>query len=180
MPGSWCAWQGARCATTPTRWTRPRDHTSGSTTASTRQSRRARASGNSRGEAAESAAKSASKPLNRKAGLTSSRKGGEKTAQVRPTSLIVGFDCEWVTEDDRNLVLSYQVACRYGDTEWTCISYTRAAARIRYPEATEEWIAENARDRCKFADLIAAAISVGVRRRLIRTWPKSLVACAHW
>ena len=118
--------------------------------------------------------------MNRKAGLTPSRKGGEKTAQVRPTPLIVGFDCEWVTEGDRNLVLSYQVACRYGDAEWTCISYTRAAARIRYPETTEEWIAENARNRYKFANIIAGAISEGLRRRHIRAWPKSVIACAHW
>lgn len=128
----------------------------------------------------KSAAQPPVKPLKKKAGLTSSRKRAAKHAEVRPEPLIVGFDCEWVKEGEGNRVLSYQVACRYGVTEWTWIYYTRSAARIRYPEASEQWIAENFRDRCKFANVIAAAIGLGIRRGFLRAWPKSVVACAHW
>jgi hypothetical protein len=119
--------------------------------------------------------------MKKKIGLTSPVKRAGRSAEVRPAPpLIVGFDCEWKTEGDGNLVLSYQVACRYGDVEWTRIYYTRTAERIRHPNAGEEWILSNSRDRYKFAVVIAAAISAGIREGLIRTWPKAVIACAHW
>jgi hypothetical protein len=122
------------------------------------------------------AAQSPSKSLKKKSGLTSSRKRAGTGAEVRPELLIVGFDCEWVTEDERNCVLSYQVACHYAGKEWTAIQYTRRAEKIRCPEGS----AENVRDRYKFANVIAGAISAGIRRGFLRAWPKTVVACAHW
>ena len=73
--------------------------------------------------------------------------------------LIIGFDAEWVEEpgepsddpdaDDPpdpetlpcNLVLSYQYACRFDGCEWFGIVYTRAGARIKFPDLGEEELA---------------------------------------
>jgi hypothetical protein len=73
--------------------------------------------------------------------------------------LIIGFDAEWIEEPEEpsddpdahgpldpdalpgNLVLSYQYACRFGGREWSGIIYTRAGAKIRYPNLTEAELA---------------------------------------
>ena len=52
-------------------------------------------------------------------------------------TLIVAFDAEWVSDAPgvgqmpRNIILSYQYACRYHGRAWSGIVYARAGARIR-------------------------------------------------
>jgi hypothetical protein len=120
--------------------------------------------------------------------------------------LIIGFDGEWVTEapelpdegetiedgetngrDDRlspdqiphNRVLSYQYACRYGDRMWSGIVYTRAGARLRWPDKTEAEIAKSP-ERIPFTRLISIAIAHGIHDKHLTRWPKEVIAAAHW
>jgi len=72
-----------------------------------------------------------------------------------------------------NLVLSYQYACRLGGREWTGIVYTRAGARIRFPDLGEADLA-NYPKRIRFADLLGGAISAGIGSGHLRKWPKHL------
>ena len=101
--------------------------------------------------------------------------GGVKLEKpVERLPLIIGFDAEWVEEpeepsddpdaDDpldpdalpRNLVLSYQYACRFEGHEWSGIVYTRAGAKLRFPALSEEELAVHP-DRIRFADLLGDA-----------------------
>jgi hypothetical protein len=111
--------------------------------------------------------------------------------------LIIGFDAEWIEEpkepsddpdadDPRdpdalpgNLVLSYQYACRFGGHEWSEIVYTKAGARIRFPDLGERELARYP-DRVRFADLLGEAISAGTKPGRLRQWPKHVIAAAHW
>ena len=111
--------------------------------------------------------------------------------------VIIGFDAEWVEEPDepsddpdageptdpaelpQNLVLSYQYACRFAQHEWCGIVYTRAGARIRFPDQPDEKLAAYA-ERMRFADLLGEAISAGTRSGHLRKWPKHVIAAAHW
>jgi hypothetical protein len=119
----------------------------------------------------------------------------EKPDQALP--LIIGFDAEWIEEPEEpgddpdaedpqdpdalphNLVLSYQYACRFGGREWSGIVYTRAGARIRYPDLNEQEVAGYP-GRVKFADLLGEAISAGTKAGHPRKWPKHVIAAAHW
>jgi hypothetical protein len=119
----------------------------------------------------------------------------EKERDALP--LIIGFDAEWVEEPEEpsddldandprepdclphNLVLSYQYACRLGGREWTGIVYTRAGARIRFPDLGEADLA-NYPKRIRFADLLGGAISAGIGSGHLRKWPKHVIAAAHW
>jgi hypothetical protein len=121
--------------------------------------------------------------------------------------LIIGFDAEWVSEppeppdeegnafddsadgDDceplppdqvpHNRILSYQYACRYGDREWSGVTYTSAGARLRHPEKSDEEIAELP-ERIRFGELLATAIALGIRGKYLTRWPEHVIAAAHW
>jgi hypothetical protein len=111
--------------------------------------------------------------------------------------LIIGFDAEWIEEPEEpsedpdaedprdpdalpgNLVLSYQYACRFGGKEWSGILYTRAGAKIRYPNLTEADLTRHPK-RIRFADLLGEAISAGTKAGHLRKWPKDVIAAAHW
>ena len=107
--------------------------------------------------------------------------------EIVGATLIIGFDGEWVTEADEALphliprirVLSYQFACLCGGRAWVGIVYTRAGARIRFPERSEEEIA-GFPERMQLADLLAVAISEGIKHRHLTRWPSQVVAAAHW
>ena len=119
----------------------------------------------------------------------------EKDRDALP--LIIGFDAEWVEEPEEpsddpddddpkepgrlphNLVLSYQYACRLDGREWSGIVYTRAGARIRFPDLSEEELARY-QERIKFPDLLGEAISAGTKAGHLPKWPKHVVAAAHW
>jgi hypothetical protein len=120
--------------------------------------------------------------------------------EVKPDEnfpLIIGFDAEWIEEPEEpsddtdaddppdpdalrgNLVLSYQYACRFSGREWSGIVYTRAGARIRYPDLNEQEVADYP-VRIRFADLLGEAISAGTKAGHLRKWPKHVIAAAHW
>jgi hypothetical protein len=141
---------------------------------------------------------SGSKALNDNEGFTPRHEisyGEAKPDEDFP--LIIGFDAEWIEEpeepsDDpdaedprdpdalpRNLVLSYQYACRFGGKEWSGILYTRAGGKIRYPNLEEADLAHFP-ERVKFADLLGEAISAGTKAGHLRKWPKKVIAAAHW
>jgi hypothetical protein len=120
--------------------------------------------------------------------------------------LIIGFDAEWVAEtldttDDEdvvenpdpdgnadtrlapdeiphNRILSYQYACRYNGQEWSGIVYTRAGARIRYPQKSEE--ISKYPERITFGWVLAAASAHGIHDKHLTRWPNHVIAAAHW
>jgi hypothetical protein len=98
-------------------------------------------------------------------------------------AVIIGFDAEWVEEQPssppRNLILSYQYAGRYNGRDWSGIVYTRAGARIRYPDASEAEIATYS-NRITFGELLGHAIQQGIKEGHIKKWPKAVIAASHW
>jgi hypothetical protein len=147
-----------------------------------------------------------SKPLKQRRSFTSKAKKQKSSAKAKPkpvdAMLIIGFDAEWVTkvadrpdddEDDdgdcdtrpspeqilHNRILSYQYACRYKGREWSGIVYTRAGARIRYPDKPWAEI-EIVPERIGFAALLAIAIADGIEKKQLTRWPKKIAAAAHW
>ena len=146
------------------------------------------------------------KSLKQQGSFTSNEKKRKSSAEVKPdpadAMLIIGFDAEWVTEVTnhpdadvdgdcdcdarpsleqipRNRILSYQYACRYKGHEWSGIVYTRACARIRYPDKPRAEI-EKCPDRIGFAELMAIAIADGIEKKQLTRWPKKIAAAAHW
>ncbi len=100
--------------------------------------------------------------------------GGSPPASASPPiPLIIGFDSEWAPTADPtvNRLLSYQYAARYEGKAWT---------GIVYPDADPRAEDKGRGPRLRFADLLATAISEGIKRGFLRVWPKHLIAAAHW
>jgi len=122
--------------------------------------------------------------------------------------LIIAFDAEWVEEPDppeidgeepdedsgpdptppRNIILSYQYACRFvlrpgeepaAECDWSGIIYTRHARRLLSPHLSEEELAKIP-ERLEFNELLGIAIQDGIKQGKLREWPKAIVAAAHW
>jgi hypothetical protein len=123
-----------------------------------------------------------------------------------PPRLIIAFDAEWVEEPDppepedpegedaaepaplRNIILSYQYACRFvlgpdetpaSNCEWSGIFYTRYATAIRHPEMSEKDLALIP-ERLGFGELLGRAIAKGIELGKLRKWPKGVIAAGHW
>jgi hypothetical protein len=121
----------------------------------------------------------------------------QRTSATLP--LIIGFDAEWFedptwvkpAEKDfdpknpahypRNIILSYQYACRLGGRQiGQGIIWTRAGAERRFPDLSPAQLAKY-QERVKFSAIIGEALesyprSVKGRRK----WPKNVLATAHW
>jgi hypothetical protein len=121
--------------------------------------------------------------LNRQKSFTSATEFETPANHGRALAVIIGFDAEWVEEQPcsppRNRVLSYQYAGRCNGREWSGIVYTRAGARIRYPDASEADIAAGP-DRIKLGILLGSAIQHGIKEGHLKEWPKAVIAAAHW
>ena len=97
-------------------------------------------------------------------------------------TLIIGFDSESTADDAdpaRNIILSYQFACRFKGREWSGIAYARAGARIVWPGEPEELI-QRIPERSGFAHLLSIAIARGIKEKMLTRWPEKVVATAHW
>jgi hypothetical protein len=121
------------------------------------------------------------------------------STQGRVEPLIIGFDAEWVDDPTwvkpakedfnsknpahypRNIILSYQYACRLGGTQiGQGIIWTRAGAERKFPGLTPAQLAKYP-ERVKFSDLIGEALETYPRsEKGRRKWPKNVVATAHW
>jgi hypothetical protein len=122
--------------------------------------------------------------------------------------LIIALDAEWVEEPDppeidgeepdedpgpdptppRNIILSYQYACRFvlrpgeepaAECDWSGIIYTRHARRLLSPHLSEEELAKIP-ERLEFNELLGIAIQDGIKQGKLREWPKAIIATAHW
>jgi hypothetical protein len=95
---------------------------------------------------------------------------------------IIGFDAEWFEDPDdptRNIILSYQYAVRADGAEWRGILYTRPAIKILRPDTPEAEL-RRTRERYTFGQVMARAISTGIKGGKIRKWPKTVIAAAHF
>jgi hypothetical protein len=148
------------------------------------------------------------KPL-RKRRHTQRSEGDDDIVGSGPT-ILIGFDTEWVNEtadpldhDDsaedgdaadegdadarlrpdqipRNRILSYQYACWCKGREWTGIWYTRAGARIRFPDKSEAEILAKFPERVTIAALATIGIRHGIHDKHLARWPKRVILAAHW
>jgi hypothetical protein len=129
----------------------------------------------------------------------------EATGQSRQR-LIIAVDTEWVAvreppkpdtdeqEDSvgpippRNIILSYQYACRFllasgeepaKQCDWAGIIYTRHAHRLLQPNLSGPQLSEIP-ERVKLADLLGEAIDRGIKLGRLRAWPTEVIAAGHW